>query len=73
MKGILQILFALRVDVVANLREVVLFQSLIIDLHQRVPLHLLHALLRRRVLLNYHRAVRRLPMVGPALFQARLL
>lgn len=54
MEGVLEVLFALRVGVVAALCEVVLLHSLIIDLHQGVPLHLLRALVGRGVLLDDH-------------------
>lgn len=44
MERVLKVFFTLGIHVVANLGEIILLQSLIIDLHNRVPLDLLNAL-----------------------------
>ena len=45
MEGVLQILFALRVNIVAYLREVVRLHARIVYLYKGIPLHLFDALL----------------------------
>lgn len=73
MEGVLEVLFALRVHVIAKLSEMVLLHSLIVDLHKGVPLHLLRALVRGGVLLDDDRAVRGLPVVIAALLHCWLV